>query len=66
MYRTYNRRCYISKGNLKIELRFRDLDILTKISDCIKFFRKAQDCSTQEELNLLKNIYEQKGINGII
>lgn len=66
MYRTYNRCCYISKGNLNIELRFKDLDILTKIGDCIKFFRKAQDCSAQEELNLLKNIYEQKGINGII
>lgn len=66
IYRTNERRCIIkclTKGNLKLELPFEGLSIQENMEKCFKYFKTAQLCTTQQELDFLLEVHRNAKFN---
>ena len=60
-FRSNERCCSIFKGDLCLTIDFLNdyLIIPRKLRDCFKLFKAAQQCTTQRELNFLKELYNK-------
>lgn len=60
-YITHNRSCIITNLNskIKLELSFKGLSIQNNMGLCFKYFKIAQLCTTQQELDFLYKMFEQ-------
>jgi hypothetical protein len=60
-YRTYGRTLYMSKENLSLEINDHWSDYLgTGFETYWKLFERVRECSTQKELNMLKELFRAK------
>lgn len=60
LYRTQSKNLIISKGNLKLKVKVNMVNVAKGFERMWELYAKARECSSQLELDLLKDLYVQK------